>query len=166
VVSDIASCILHIASCYAFKLCHFSLPLRFLPHLISADWLQLTDVDCTNAWSCCLVNDDDSWSVAHLVHTVHWYVALFAVRYDTFQQHYCVSFPTLHRGELTQTEDECQCEAREGNCVLVSSVKFSLNTVPKRSILRSNNKKCLSLDPSPDSVPGGPKPSRRLRRLN
>jgi len=83
-----------------------------------------------------------------------------------------------------------QCEARGGNspsscnCVLVSSVKFSLNTAPKCPILSSNNKKIygegssLPRQISPPATRGTTHPARtwplsapwapwltRLRRL-
>jgi len=52
------------------------------------------------------------------------------------------------------------------NCVLVSSVKYSLNTAPKCSILRSNNKKKFwrGFQPSPQNLSGHPRPAPHLSR--
>jgi len=61
---------------------------------------------------------------------------------------YAVKIQFIVIGVASMRQEEAVASSSY-NCVLVSSVKSSLNTAPKCSILKSNNKKICGGDPLP-----------------
>jgi len=118
----------------------------------------LTEPCCSTVNTCSVQQGNRILRPAPHRRTVKTYLCITASCHDEKPRVFPMQIYTvllICRGVASMRQEEAIASS-SCNCVLVSSVKSSLNTAPKCSILRSNNKKFSGSSPSRSLFGGHP----------